>query len=218
LIPATEPYTAAGFTQAGKGGGEQVVPAVLTVSGANAIVDWILVELRSASVPQQVVSTRCGLVQRDGDVVDADGVSPLRLSAVPGNYHVAIRHRNHLPVMTLNPVAFGTSTVALNFTDGSTATFGTEAQRINGAVRHLWPGDVTVNNQVKYTGSSNDRDPLLVAVGSTTPNNTLTGQYNAKDVNLDGSVKYTGSNNDRDPILVTVGSTTPNTIRSAQLP
>ena len=75
-----------------------------------------------------------------------------------------------------------------------------------------------MNSQVKYTGSSNDRDPILVAVGSTTPNNTLSGQYSAKDVNLDGSVKYTGSNNDRDPVLVTVGSTTPNNVRSAQLP
>ena len=218
LIPASEPYTAAGFTQAGRGGGEQVAPAVLATTGNNAIVDWVFVELRDAALPLHIFSTRCGLVQRDGDVVDTDGGSPLRLSAVPGNYHVAIRHRNHLPVMTLDPVAFGTAPVALTFIDGSTATFGTEAQRLNGAVRHLWPGDITVNTQVKYTGIGNDRDPILVAVGSTTPNSTLTNQYNVRDVNLDGVVKYTGSNNDRDPILVTVGNTTPNSIRSAQLP
>ena len=102
LIPTTEPYTAAAFVQHGKGGGEQVSPATLATTGNNAIVDWVFVELRSAAAPQQVVSTRCALVQRDGDVVDADGSSPVRLSAVPGNYHVAIRHRNHLPVMTLN--------------------------------------------------------------------------------------------------------------------
>ncbi|MBP7516001.1 MAG: hypothetical protein KA791_15745 [Flavobacteriales bacterium] len=218
LLPASEPYTAAGFVQHGEGGGEQVSPATLAVSGSNAIVDWVFVELRSASLPQQVLSTRCALVQRDGDVVDTDGTSPLLLSAVPGNYHVAVRHRNHLPVMTLNPVALGTTTTTLNFIDGSATTYGTEAQRLNGAVRHLWPGDATVNHQVKYTGSGNDRDPILIAVGSTTPNNTLANQYNPKDVNMDGSVKYTGTNNDRDPILVTVGSTTPNNVRPAQLP
>ena len=218
LIPASEPYTAAGFVQHGSGGGEQVSPAALAVTGNNALVDWVFVELRSATTPQQVLSTRCALVQRDGDVVDADGTSPVRLSAVPGNYHVAIRHRNHLPVMTLDPVALGPTAVTLDFINGTAATYGTEAQRLNGSVRHLWPGDATVNHQVKYTGSGNDRDPILIAVGSTTPNNTLANQYNPKDVNMDGSVKYTGTNNDRDPILVTVGSTTPNNVRAAQLP
>ncbi|MBK8339034.1 MAG: hypothetical protein IPK99_03030 [Flavobacteriales bacterium] len=42
LIPAGEPYTALGFPQAGGGGGEQVVPGVFDVTGANAIVDWVI--------------------------------------------------------------------------------------------------------------------------------------------------------------------------------
>ena len=70
---------------------------------------------------------------------------------------------------------------------------------------------------MKYTGSSNDRDPILVTVGSTTPNNTING-YLDTDTNLDGTVKYTGSGNDRDPILIGVGSTTPNNVRVEQLP
>jgi len=36
--------------------------------------------------------------------------------------------------------------------------------------------DVNLNGQVKYTGSANDRDPILVNVGSTTPNNVRTQQ------------------------------------------
>ncbi len=218
LIPNTEPYTSAGFAQHGEGGGEQAGAGVFTLSGSNAIVDWVFVELRSAATPTQVVSTRCAFVQRDGDVVDTDGSSALRLSAIPGNYHVAIRHRNHLPVMTLAPVALSSAPVTVNFTSAALTTYGTSAQRVDGGVFQLWPGDVTVNHQVKYTGPSNDRDPILVAVGSTTPNNTLNGQYSTRDVNLDGSVKYTGSGNDRDLILIQVGSTTPNNVRSAQLP
>ena len=73
------------------------------------------------------------------------------------------------------------------------------------------------DTSLRYTGSGNDRDPILVAVGSTTPNNTAPG-YLPADVNLDGTVKYTGSANDRDPILVNVGSTTPNNTRTEQLP
>jgi hypothetical protein len=70
---------------------------------------------------------------------------------------------------------------------------------------------------LKYTGSANDRDPILIAVGSTTPNNSVAG-YSLNDVNMDAAVKYTGSGNDRDPILVNVGSTTPNNVRTQQLP
>ena len=36
--------------------------------------------------------------------------------------------------------------------------------------------DVNMNGQVKYTGSGNDRDPVLVNVGNTTPNATRTEQ------------------------------------------
>ena len=78
--------------------------------------------------------------------------------------------------------------------------------------------DVNMDGSIRYVGANNDRDPILVAVGSTTPNNTLSAQYRVEDVNLDGSVKYTGALNDRDPILVNVGSTTPNNTRAEQVP
>ena len=55
-------------------------------------------------------------------------------------------------------------------------------------------------------------------MGSSAPNNVVTGTYSGRDVNLNGEVKYTGGGNDRDPILVNVGSTTPNNIRVEQLP
>ena len=77
---------------------------------------------------------------------------------------------------------------------------------------------VSFNGEVKYTGSGNDRDPILVTIGSTTPNNVVINAYSTRDVNMNGQVKYTGSGNDRDPILVNVGSTTPNNVRTQQLP
>ena len=64
--------------------------------------------------------------------------------------------------------------------------------------------------EVQFIGSGNDRDPILVNVGSATPNNVISNAYSTRDVNLNGQVKYTGTANDRDPILVTVGSNTPN--------
>jgi hypothetical protein len=216
LIPASEPYTALGFVQVGSGGAS-ISPAVLATTGAAAIVDWVLVELRSAANSTVIQRTATALIQRDGDVVQVDGTTPLSFAVAPGNYFVALRHRNHLGVMTGNPVALAAATATVDLSSPATGTYGTGARKAVSGVEVLWAGNVLRNASVGYTGASNDRDPILVEVGSTTPNNTVTG-YLQTDVNLDGRVTYTGGANDRDPILVNVGSTTPNNLRAEQLP
>ncbi len=218
LIPTTEPYTALGYTQAGDGGGETLLPSALTTTGDDAIVDWVLVELRDEFTPSTIVATRAALLQRDGDVVDRNGTSTIAVLAPVGNYYVAVRHRNHLGAMVSLPAGLNTAVVSgADFTEPLFPTYGTDARKAIGTRSLLWSGNVLRDTEVKYTGGSNDRDPILVNVGSTTPNNT-TGGYLSTDTNMDGSVKYTGSANDRDPILVNVGSTTPNNVRTEQLP
>ncbi len=64
---------------------------------------------------------------------------------------------------------------------------------------------------------NNDRDPILTAIGGTTPTSVVSG-YMREDVNLSGYVKYTGAANDRDPILVNIGSTVPTNVRYEQIP
>ena len=183
---------------------------------ANAIVDWVVVELRSGVDGTVGLNSRPALLQRDGDVVGLNGSGPLLLIAAPGSYHVAVHHRNHLGIMTAAPVALSTQALTVNFTSAAMATYGTEARRTIGATQVLWAGDATFNADVKYTGSANDRDPVLTTVNGTTPNNNVS-IYSTQDVNMNGQVKYTGSGNDRDPILVNVGSTTPNNTRTQQL-
>ncbi|MBK7269349.1 MAG: hypothetical protein IPI07_07515 [Flavobacteriales bacterium] len=218
LLPLTEPYSALGYVHHAQGGGETIAPAVLTVTGNNAVVDWVFLEVRGPSEPSQVIATRSGLLQRDGDVVDLDGVSPVRLYVPSGQYHLAMRHRNHLGVMTAGTHLFtiGT-TISVRFDLPATTTYGTNAQRDVSGVHTLWSGDVTGNGQVKYAGGNNDRDPILVAIGGTVPTATVTG-YLGADCTLDGVVKYAGGNNDRDHILQTVGGTVPTAVRNAQLP
>ena len=216
-LPMTEPYTALGYAQVANAGGETTTAPVLAVSGANAIVDWIFLELRDGSNNTVVKATRSALLQADGDIVDVDGTSPVRFGVAAGNYFLCFRHRNHMSALTLNTVALNSAPVTVNLKDGSTATYGTNAQKTIGTARALWAGDTRGNGNLQYTGANNDRDPILVKVGSTTPNNAVNG-YWREDVNMDAVVKYTGAGNDRDPILVNVGSTTPNNIRTQQLP
>ena len=217
-FPLTEPYSSLpGYTHIGSGF-ETVSPNVLGITGNNAIVDWVFLELRSASDNTVVKATAVGLVQRDGDVVAPDGVSAVSFVAVPDLYYLVVRHRNHLAIMSANTISLGPLWVQVNFTNGSVPTFGgAAAQRLNGSVRAMWAGDVTGNGQVKYAGGSNDRDPILVAIGGTVPTATTSG-YAGTDVNLNGVTKYTGSANDRDVILTTVGGTVPTATRSTFVP
>lgn len=217
LLPLTEPYTAAGFAQALFGGGEQTNAGVLSTTGPNAIVDWVLLEQRSGADPTRILATRCGLLQRDGDIVDTDG-GPLTLKAILGDHHLAIRHRNHLGAMSAAALPFVRGgTTSLDITTPSTALFGTDAMRSVGAVRVQWPGDILRDGQVKYAGTVNDRDVILVNIGGTVPTNTVAG-YAPSDVSLDGVIMYTGAGNDRDPILSAIGGSVPTNVRVEQLP
>lgn len=217
LLPANEPYTSLGFTHAGGGGGEIMLASVLDVTGPDAIVDWVLVELRQPGSPATVLSTRSALLQRDGDIVATDGVSPVLMNATAGNYHVAIRHRNHLGVMTAVPIALGAIPAVIDLRDGATPTWGSQARKPIGTVTALWAGNTVQDGAVKYGGSNNDRDPILQVVGGSVPTGVAFGYYK-EDVNLSGVVKYAGSENDRDPILVNIGGTVPTSTRVEQLP
>ncbi|MBK9276129.1 MAG: agmatine deiminase family protein [Flavobacteriales bacterium] len=217
LLPLTEPCTAAGFVLVNNSTPATTAP-VLAVTGTDAIVDWVLVELRDAATPSTVLRSRTALVQRDGDIVSVDGTSPVSFDLPAGSYHVAVRHRNHLGVMTAAPLAMGVGTTVLDLTAAATPTWGTEARKAIGGVRALWAGNVQRDDRLKYAGSANDRDPVLTAIGGTVPTATVNGQYRPEDMNMDGVVKYAGGGNDRDPILVNIGGTVPTATRIEQLP
>jgi hypothetical protein len=216
LIPLQEPYSALGYSHVGDGGGEQTTAEVLATAGSNAIVDWVVVELRLLDVNVRV-ETRSALLQRDGDVVAMDGVSPLTYNVASGNYYVSVKHRNHLGVMTAVPLSFSGPTASFDFTSGVSSVFGTDARKIIGSARVLWAGDVSFNGQLKYTGAANDRDPILSRIGGVVPTNFISG-YLSEDVNMDGVVRYTGSGNDRDSILQNIGGVVPTNTRSEQVP
>lgn len=224
LIPLTEPYSAMGYLYTGMPTDPAIQPNTLAITGNNAVVDWVVVELRAQGDPGTVVHSKAALIQRDGDVVEVNGTSNWLYAPVPvGNYHVAIRHRNHLGVMSASPYFLHANSPfigwpVLNFRSSFMPVHGVAARKTLGTVECMWPGDASIDGTVKYAGSANDRDPILMAVGGNTPTNTLNNVYSPLDLNLDGVVKYAGSNNDRDVVLQTIGGGVPTAVRVQQLP
>ena len=219
LVPPTEPYSALGYSYAAYTGATSISPALLTTTGNNAIVDWVALELRNSANPAQVLFSKPALLQRDGDVVDLDGDSYVNFpSAGLGYYYIALRHRNHLGVMTSGALQLNATPVLVDLRLGTTFCHGTNARVSVGAVQCLWAGDANGDGTIMYTGLNNDRDLVLGAIGGVVPTHTLPNVYDRRDLNLDGTVKYTGANNDRDIILNNIGGVVPTNTRVQQLP
>lgn len=80
------------------------------------IVDWIYVQLRAASTGPSEQPQSCFLLD-DGTVVDVNGNLALAFFLTEGmQYYVVVQHRNHLEIMSAQPVVFST--------DPQTATVG----------------------------------------------------------------------------------------------
>ncbi len=217
-LPGIEPYTSMGYDHRMKGGGEVMGPGVAQVTGPDAIVDWVVLEQRSGTDPSEVISTATFLLQRDGDVVGLNGSSVPRWPVVLGQHYLAVHHRNHAGVMTAMPLSFTAGApMNIDLAEPATPVYGNEAASFVGDVRVLWPGDVNGDGTIRYSGASNDRDPVLAAIGGSIPTNTVSG-YAPEDVNLDGLIRYAGAANDRDPILFTIGGSVPTAVRLVQVP
>jgi len=229
-LPATEPYTGmSGFVHFGNPGGETVgnTAVVFANNGANSIVDWVFVELRSMSNPATVVKTRAALLQRDGDVVDIDGTSALVFeNTLPGNFYVAVRHRNHLGTMTAASVAMTNAGTTVDFTnlatplwDDGTNLNGYEQATVAGAFA-LWAGNTNVDKSVVFAGQDNDKNTIFNQIDQAPGNSVLHSQlyvyngYFTGDVNMDGSAIYAGQKNDVDFIFNNVDSHPRNVLRS----
>ncbi len=212
LLPVIEPFTAIGFEMVGGVG--TAFPAGAfddqSFAGSN-IVDWILVDIRDGNDPAILLMTIPCLLS-------VGGSAHVGTSLAPGDYYVSVRHRNHLGVMTANPVPFIGGNAFLDLASDSTPLFGANA--LDPGTHALWPGNahVTSNPQrIKYIGANDDRDPILQRIGGTVPTASIVGYYN-EDLNMDGIVKYVGANNDRDVVLQTIGGSIPTTVRVEQLP
>jgi len=64
------------------------------------VVDWVLVELRDKTDNTKIITSRSAFVLNNGDVVDIDGTSPVGFDISADDYFIAVKHRNHLAVMS----------------------------------------------------------------------------------------------------------------------
>ncbi len=136
----------------------------------DSVVDWIVLEFRTSfNSPER--SYRTGFLRYDGFIVDLDGISPILLSPSKGgidsgggDYFVAVRHRNHLAVITENPIGIYPETIetVFDFTKNANLLMGRAnamkpvGYTNNSVVFAMVAGDNTAN--IRGRGLLNDDD------------------------------------------------------------
>ena len=236
LIPLSDPYRSApynaSFTHVNNPTVEVAAASVFNnaaLTGDN-IVDWVYLELRDNSGVNPgatVVQTRSALVQRDGDIVDIDGVSPVYFKNIDASasYTLAIRHRNHLgiatdPVANLQSLSEATPGSPTDFSTMTDAQiFGTSSAFTTSAGRNLlWGGNANFNTTSRFNGLNNDKDYLLITALGSNPAAVISNTYSSADINMNRNVRFNGLNNDKDFLLITILGSVPASVRTQALP
>ena len=91
LVPLNQPYNRPPWNYTGT---ESVV------SIPDNVVDWLLIEVRDESY--NVLKSQAAFLRSDGRILDLDGSEGVYFPSILGNqnYHIAVRHRNHLAIVS----------------------------------------------------------------------------------------------------------------------
>jgi PKD repeat protein len=196
ILPLSNPYTVAPWNHTNTEG-------VLSFTNPDAV-DWVLVDFRDAAtaalaLPATSVRTYAALVLKNGDIISPYGGMPLYLNEeISNNLYVAIFHRNHLGIMSANPVTLSGGTYSYDFTTGSGQAYGGDSQKnLGSGIYGMYAGDFNADGTV----NTNDK---------TNPWGTVAGKYGY--LQSDGDFDGQADNNDKNDFWLN------NNDKSSQVP
>ncbi len=188
LIPLSQPFNTPPWNYQGTESVTSVPPNV---------VDWVLLEGRDSPTAgqagkSQIFDTKAAFLLKDGSIVGLDGVSPVNLlhfHNLNNGLFVVVHHRNHLSILSANPLTETNGVYTYDFTTATSQAYLSGEKDINGTAV-MYGGDVNSDNQV------NDADVASWAssagkAGYLNTDATLDGQTDNRDKN-DMSVSNNG--------------------------
>ena len=170
LIPANQTYSRPPYNYFGN---ESVTTNIPN------IVDWVLLEARTSISATTVVEQQAGLLRNDGLVVNTDGNIGICFSNLNPDeaYYLVVRHRNHLDIMSREPIAFA-NIQGYDFTNAVSQVYGqNQTKTFDDGKIGLLAGDFT-GDAIFNFADFNTYSPLL----------NTTNQYSEVDANLDGAI------------------------------
>lgn len=167
---------------------QNLIPTKFVVP--NGVVDTIHVQIRNSNTSTySIIDQQTVWLMRDGSIKSLSGANHLNfVNTNSGTGYMVVKHRNHLPVMTPNPISYNTTTSStiIDFSDIANIMDGTAYQYNSGPARYaLYLGNATedIPNGDYYETNSND-----FYVVSTKKDQVPDRSYHREDLNLDGFV------------------------------
>ena len=181
FIPLLQPYT----TDPWNYNGTEKVTSI-----PENVVDWVLIELRDAPDAGSADSLttferQAAFLLNDGRIVSVDGVSNLSFThSLAAQLFTVIKHRNHLGIISANPLTESVGVYSYDFTQNADNTFGEEwgVKELPNGRWGMIAGDANGDQII------DDNDRILWQ------NQAGTQGYNPSDLNLDGQVNNIDKN------------------------
>ncbi len=169
LVPMTQPYSGTPFNY---NGDESLTEF------PDGTVDWLLVELRESADFNSVIVRKAVLLKSDGTIMEPDGTPGIFFENVEdGEYHLAIIHRTHLPIISNEPIPTDAPSFIFDFTQSELAAAGNSQLKRVGLAWCMIAGDADNNHVI------DNRDFNVWK-----QNEGKSSIYSSADLNADGNV------------------------------
>ncbi len=110
------------------------------------VVDWVLLQIRAKNELSTILTQKALLVTKNGQLVDVNGNTTITLEALENDeYHIAIFHKSHLPIVSTLPHPFNSTAPLYDFTQSVTAARGTAQLKTKNNVSMMNSGDFDGN-------------------------------------------------------------------------
>ena len=180
-LPLSQPYSMPPWNYEGN----EAVAAIPNID----IVDWLLIEFRNAidapsAVPETKVAQKAVFLKRDGSIVDLNGSSNPEFYNLPTDHlFLIIQHRNHLGIMSANPITESGGIYSYDFAISADQAYGTNAQKnLVGVIYGMFGGNANTD------GDINTNDKIVWT------NEAGTQGYKSADFNMNGQIENQDKN------------------------
>jgi hypothetical protein len=177
-IPLTQPYNISPWDYTGTESVTSIPPN---------IIDWVLVGFReTAGGPETattgtIIKERALFLSNDGYLVNLDGTRNIKINvpSVTENLYIVVWHRNHLGIMSANPLSLDVAPSLYDFTSGESQAYGGVSghKNLGGGIYGLMGGDADYDQVV------DEQDKLVW-----TPYSGNTADYEPFDFNMDNEI------------------------------
>lgn len=183
LLPLSQPYSSSPWFYNGD-------ESVATIP--DDVVDWVLIELRetqgdaSTATSGNVIARQAGFLMKNGAVKSMDGIANMRFPVSPTqNLFVLIYHRNHIAVISANPVPLLNGIGIYNFSTGEFQVYGGIAghKELYPGTWGLAAGDSNADGIINLLDKQNNWEINTGKPGYLSPDFSMDGQVNNLDKN-----------------------------------